>query len=295
LVIETGELEKRAEELTARLEKCSLCPRACGVNRLKDEKGYCRTGRKAKVSSYGPHLGEEPELVGAFGSGTVFFADCNLQCAFCQNYSLSHLGEGWETDATGLAGIMLSLAKRGCHNLNLVSPTHVIAQAVEALAIARRNGLSLPVVYNSGGYDSVATLKVLEGVVDIYMPDAKYAGGAAAEKFSDAPDYPEVMKEALKEMHRQVGDLVVDEDGIARRGLIIRHLVLPGNLAGTDEIVRFIAEEISVDSYVNVMEQYRPCGKAADYPEINRCPTLDEYRRAVEAAKAAGLHRFAFP
>ncbi len=284
-------MKTRAEEALRRLSSCRLCPRNCGSNRWEGETGYCRTGRFARVASFGPHFGEEPELVGKSGSGTIFFCGCNLRCVFCQNYSISQLDEGRETPAAALAEIMLSLQKQGCHNLNLVSPSHVVPQILEALAAARARGLDLPLVYNSGGYDRVETLRLLDGVIDIYLPDAKYADTEISGELSDAADYPQVMRAALKEMHRQVGDLVMDERGTARRGLMIRHLVLPHDLAGTKSILAFITREISVDSYVNVMAQYRPYGKGMEDLRINRALSRDEYRDAVEEAGKLGLHR----
>jgi putative pyruvate formate lyase activating enzyme len=267
------------------------------VDRTRGEKGFCRTGALAQVSSVGPHFGEEPELVGRNGSGTIFFSHCSLACTFCQNFEISQCGDGKEADAEGLAAMMLSLQRRGCHNINFVTPSHVVPQIAEALVIAAGKGLSVPLVYNSGGYDSVETLRLLEGVFDIYMPDAKYGSNAVAAGLSSAPDYVDVMKAALKEMHRQVGDLLIT-DGIAIRGMIIRHLVLPGGLAGTETVMRFIAEELSPDSYVNVMAQYRPQWHAAEaaltgpeYRALRRALTTDEFFSAVRSAQEAGLHR----
>jgi len=287
----TGELRRRVQEFRARLACCELCPRRCRVNRLAGEKGSCRTAAHAVVSSFGPHFGEEAPLVGRRGSGTIFFTHCNLRCLFCQNYSISQLGEGVEISAEELAGMMLALQSRGCHNINFVSPTHVIAQIVEALEIAVARGLKVPLVYNTGGYDSVETLKLLDGIVDIYMPDMKYADEETAWKLSGIRNYPEVNRAAVKEMHRQVGDLVVDDQGIAVRGLIIRHLVLPGGLAGTPEIMAFIARELSPNSYVNVMAQYRPCYKADQHPLLSRPLSREEYIEAVREARRAGLER----
>lgn len=286
-----GELRRRVQEFRTRLASCELCPRKCRVNRLAGEKGSCRTGVRAVVSSFGPHFGEEAPLVGRHGSGTIFFTHCNLRCLFCQNYSISQLGEGVEVTAEELAGMMLALQARGCHNINFVSPTHVIAQIMEALEIAVARGLKVPLVYNTGGYDSVETLKLLDGVVDIYMPDMKYADEETAWQLSGIHNYPEINRAAVKEMHRQVGDLVVDEDGIAVRGLIIRHLVLPGGLAGTAQIMEFIARELSPNSYVNVMAQYRPCYKAYQHPLLSRSITREEFTAAVREARRAGLER----
>lgn len=293
----TGELERRAAKAANLLRACTTCPRQCRVDRSGDERGFCRTGARAQVSSAGPHFGEEPELVGKNGSGTVFFAHCNLACTFCQNYGISQCGEGQNVDADELAAMMLALQRRGCHNINLVTPSHVVPQILEALVVAAEKGLSVPLVYNSGGYDSVETLRLLDGVVDIYMPDAKYGSNTIAADLSHAPDYVDVMKAALCEMQRQAGTLLV-LDGIAVRGLIIRHLVLPGNLAGTREVMRFIAEEISPDSFVNIMAQYRPAWHAAEvaaqdpaYRVLRRPITPREFREAVEMAREAGLYR----
>jgi putative pyruvate formate lyase activating enzyme len=284
-------LRERAEIALSHLESCDLCPRACGADRLMGELGYCRSGRLARVSSFTPHFGEEPPLVGAHGSGTIFMTGCNLACVYCQNYEISQLGEGREVSPTKLAEMMICLQEAGCHNINFVTPTHVIPQILEALVEAREMGLSVPLVYNSGGYDSVDTLRLLDGVFDIYMPDAKYGTDSAAKKYSGAPDYTRIMKAAILEMHRQVGPLEIDEDGIAVRGLLVRHLVLPEGLAGTAEVVRFLAEEVSLETYLNVMAQYRPCYKARSYPELSRPITLREYAEAVSLARVAGLDR----
>ncbi|MGB9902936.1 radical SAM protein [Methanothrix sp.] len=283
------ELQSRAEEAIRRLEHCEICPRRCGVNRIEGELGFCRTGRLAKVSSAGPHYGEEPPLVGYHGSGTIFFAGCNLACVFCQNYEISQLDMGVEVTPERLAGIMMHLQLTGCHNVNLVTPTHVVPQILEALVTAREMGLSIPLVYNSGGYDSVEMLRLLDGIIDIYMPDAKYGSDEMAIRYSNAPGYVEVMKAAIREMHRQVGDLVV-ENGIAVRGLLVRHLVLPNNLAGTEEVVRFISE-LSKNTYINIMDQYRPEYRADQHSELSRRITLSEYREALRLARAAGLSR----
>ena len=284
-------LNEKIELLYKKLLSCDICPRKCKVNRMEGEKGYCKTGVKAMVSSSGPHFGEESPLVGYSGSGTIFFTYCNLGCLFCQNYDISHLGYGEEVDEKKLALIMLKLKKMGCHNINFVTPTHVIPQILKALSFAIEGGLDLPLVYNTGGYDSVETLRILKGIFDIYMPDFKYFDPKVAKKYSNAEDYPLVVKEALKEMHTQVGDLVIDEKGIAKRGLLIRHLVLPENLAGTKDAMRFISEELSPNSYVNVMEQYRPEFKAKNFSILNRRITKDEYLSAIKMAKDAGLLR----
>jgi len=296
---------KRAWELAS---PCVLCGRRCLVERMKEAPdgreppmerisqeagpvGVCKTGKRAVVSSYGPHFGEEPPITGRRGSGTIFFSFCNLKCIFCQNYEIAHLGEGREVEDRELAAMMLDLQDMGCHNINLVSPTHVVPQILSALAIALGKGLRIPLVYNTGGYDALETVKLLDGVVDIYMPDMKYGTQEAASKYSLAPDYPKVNSAAVKEMYRQVGDLVTDRQGIAVRGLLVRHLVLPGNLAGTEVIVKFIADEISKDTYVNIMEQYRPYYKAVGDPVLGRRITVEEYRRAVRIAEEAGLTR----
>jgi putative pyruvate formate lyase activating enzyme len=243
------------------------------------------------VSSYGPHFGEESPLVGRHGSGTIFFANCNMTCIFCQNYTISQLGEGSTVTNEELAMMMLSLQNRGCHNINLVSPTHVVPQILEALQLAVSLGLHLPLVYNSGGYDSIATLRLLDGIIDIYMPDMKYADDATAERLSGIREYPSTNRVAVKEMHRQVGDLQINKEGFATRGLLIRHLVLPSGFAGTESTMNFIAREVSQDSYVNVMSQYRPCHNAFRVPEMARPLSIKEVREAIEMARKAGLNR----
>lgn len=285
-----AELRSRAEKALASLSRCYVCARACGVNRLADEQGPCQTGRYALVASAFPHHGEEPPISGWRGSGTIFFAGCNLACLFCQNWELSHFGEGAATSDEALAELMLRLQAAGCHNINLVSPSHVVPQFLAALAIAAEAGLHLPVVYNTGGYDSLATLRLLDGVVDIYMPDAKYADDATGERLSGVKHYWRVNRACLKEMHRQVGDLRL-ADGVAERGLLVRHLVLPANLAGTEAVARFLAEEVSPDTYFNVMAQYRPCYRAGEVPELCRGITRAEYAAALRAAREAGLWR----
>lgn len=272
------------------LESCQLCPRRCKVNRLKDEKGFCGIGRFAKVSSAFAHFGEEPELVGVSGSGTIFFSGCNLKCVYCQNFEISCLEEGKTLYPEELAEVMIRLQEFGCHNINFVTPTHVAPQILEALEIAIQKGLKIPLVYNCGGYENVEVIKILRGVIDIYMPDAKYSKKESAEKYSLAPDYWQILKEVLKEMHSQVGDLVC-EDGIAKKGLIIRHLVLPNNLAGSFEILDFIAKELSLNTYVNIMAQYRPCYKAYEFKELSRRITLSEYKEVIDYAKLIGLKR----
>jgi len=289
-LLDEGELTARRDQALAVLSECRLCPRECGVNRTDGETGFCRSGREALVASYGKHFGEEGPLVGYGGSGTIFFANCNLGCIFCQNYDISHLGHGQPVGPQRLAGMMIDLQQQGAHNINLVTPTHFLPQILEALVIATRRGLSVPLVYNCGGYESVAALKLLDGIVDIYMPDAKYSDREVAGQLSQACDYPERMKAAIAEMHRQVGNLQINDDGIAQRGLLVRHLVLPNNLVGTAEIMRFLAS-LSPNTYVNVMAQYRPCYRASEVEQINRRPTVEEYRQAVQTALDAGLHR----
>ena len=273
------------------LTECCVCPRHCGVNRPAGESGKCHITQEVMVSSYGPHFGEEAPLVGRHGSGTIFFTYCNLRCVFCQNYTISQLGEGSPVSREALAQMMLSLQEKGCHNINLVSPTHVVPYILEALELAVTMGLHLPLVYNSGGYDSVETLKLLDGIVDIYMPDMKYADAKTAEKLSGIQNYPEVNKAAVKEMHRQVGDLKIDKEGVAQRGLLIRHLVLPNGLAGTREVVRFLAREVSPHTYLNIMAQYHPGYKAFDVPPISRPVTQQEFSEAIELAHRHGLDR----
>lgn len=253
--------------------------------------GICRGGAAAKVSSVGPHYGEEPPLVGRGGSGTIFFAHCNLLCVFCQNYDISHWAQGPEVSAGELANYMVYLQSRGCHNINFVTPTHYVAQILEALPLAVEAGLRLPLVYNCGGYESMETLALLDGIIDIYMPDVKFWDPVVAQEFTTAEDYPRRMKEAVKEMHRQVGDLIMDERGIALRGLLIRHLVLPQDKAGTYQVLQFIAEEVSPHSYVNVMRQYRPAYKAREYPPLARRITEEEFARAIGIATNFGLIR----
>ncbi len=284
-------LKERASSALALLASCQICPRRCQVDRLNDERGYCRTGRWARVASYAPHYGEEPPLVGHSGSGTIFFSGCNLSCVFCQNWDISQEDQGHEVKAEELAKMMLALQDGGCHNINLVTPTHVVPQILEALVLAREEGLSVPLVYNSGGYDSAEALRLLDGIIDIYMPDAKYGQDGPALKYSAAPGYTTVNKAALKEMHRQVGDLQLDEEGIALQGLLVRHLVLPADAAGTEEVVRFISQEISVHTYLNVMAQYHPEYQACRYPELSRAITAREYAQALGLAQRAGLVR----
>lgn len=285
---ELWEKVRLSEEI---LKRCALCPRNCRVDRTSGEIGFCRTGDKPFVASWGPHFGEERPLVGRFGSGTIFFSYCNLGCIFCQNWTISHLGEGEEMSFERLAKIMLELQDTGCHNINLVTPTHQMPMILHSIAIASEMGLNIPIVYNCGGYESLEAIKTLDGVVDIYMPDFKYSNPEMALKYSKAKDYPEKAKAAIKEMHRQVGDLMIDERGIALRGLLVRHLILPEGIAGTKEVVRFIAEEISKNTYINIMDQYYPCYKAFEHPPLDRRITTKEYTEAVKMAMDAGLKR----
>jgi putative pyruvate formate lyase activating enzyme len=291
-LLDSGELQRRASEAHRRLEACDLCPRECSANRQKGTQGAaCRTGERAVVSSYNAHFGEEAPLVGCGGSGTIFFAWCNLQCQYCQNYEISQLGEGLETEPEQLADMMLRLQHAGCHNINFVSPSHVVPQILAGVVLAAQAGLSVPLVYNSGGYDSTKTLALLDGVFDIYMPDMKYSDEPTGRRLSKVRDYPRVNQAAVLEMHRQVGDLQVDGRGIAVRGLLVRHLVLPCGLAGSAEVVRFLTERVSANTYVNIMDQYRPCYRAREFPELNRRPSSAEVAEAVRLAQEAGLRR----
>lgn len=287
---ENGILDEIKNKLLEELGSCDLCPHKCKVNRNNDETGFCEIGRLAKVSNFSLHFGEEQELVGEGGSGTIFFSGCNLRCIFCQNYTLSHLGEGQIVTPQELAGMMLVLQNNGAENINFVTPTQVIAQIIEALPLAINKGLTLPLVYNCGGYENPEVLRLIKGIFDIYMPDIKYADDEIAAKFSCAPDYWEKVKAVIKEMYSQVGDLLIEE-GIAKRGLLLRHLVLPQRLAGSFEILDFIKEEISLDTYVNIMEQYRPCYRAGEFKELSRRLTDREYEEVIEYAQKIGLYR----
>jgi len=287
-----GELKERVRALKEIYKSCRLCPRQCGVNRAQGQKGFCRSTARVKVFSAHPHFGEERPLVGRRGSGTIFFSNCNLQCVFCQNWEINHRGDGTYLSDYELAELMLRVQDMGCHNINLVTPTHVVPNIVSAVRLAARRGLEIPLVYNCGGYESLEVLRLLDGIVDIYLPDFKYMDGEMAARYSSgARDYPEVAAAAIKEMHRQVGELIVDEDGIALRGLMIRHLVMPHNIAGTDRFVRWVAQELSPLTYVNIMAQYRPEYKAFQYPEIARRITREEYQQAIAWAVQAGLKR----
>jgi len=288
---ESRDLQHRIERARQILTSCTLCPRQCKVDRLTGELGICKTGESALVADYSPHFGEERPLVGKNGSGTIFFARCNLLCLFCQNFDISHHGCGTPVTDRQLADIMLDLQQQGCQNINFVTPTHVVPQILAALPFAIKDGLTVPLVYNCSGYETTETLELLDGIIDIYMPDFKFWKPESAALYAGAPDYPERARTALKEMHRQVGDLSLDRSGLAQRGLLIRHLVMPGGLGETEEILRFIASEISRDSYVNLMDQYHPCGRAADFWPLDKPLTVEDYRQAVEIAKQAGITR----
>jgi putative pyruvate formate lyase activating enzyme len=289
----SGQLHSRARRATERLSACRLCPRNCGADRLHGEVGTCKTARHALVTSAFPHLGEEDCLRGWRGSGTIFFASCNLRCVFCQNFDISQTDAGTAVSPEQLASVMLELQSLQCHNINFVTPSHVVPQILQALVIAVENGLRLPLVYNTSAYETVETLRLLDGVVDIYMPDFKFWTEGPARRYLRAKDYPEVARRALREMHRQVGDLKTDEKGLAKRGVLVRHLVMPDLPEETRSIMRFLAEEISLDTYVNVMPQYRPAGKVSPkkYPELNRCTNRAEFAEGVQLARDAGLWR----
>ena len=289
-LLRSGDFEERVRAAQAALRDCALCPWACHVDRTQ-KIGFCRTGAEAIVSSAFPHMGEEDPLTGVNGSGTIFFAQCNMRCQFCQNYEISQLGQGQPVSAERLAGMMLRLQAAGCHNINFVSPTHVIPQIIAAVYLAAQEGLRIPLVYNTGGYDAVEGLRLLDGIIDIYMPDMKYADATLAQKYSKIRDYPRHNRAAVREMHRQVGDLQLDEQGIATRGLLVRHLVLPEGIAGTAEIVRFLSEEISPNTYINVMGQYRPAWRVAErqIAPLNRPVTRQEVEEARAIARQAGL------
>lgn len=291
----SGELHRRVDEAITSLEECRVCPRDCAVNRLADKTAACHTGRYAQVASYFPHFGEEDCLRGWNGSGTIFFGMCNLRCVFCQNYDISQAEKSREVTPLRLAAMMLELQEIGCHNINFVTPEHVVPQVLEGLLVAIQAGLRLPIVYNTSAYDSMESLHHLNGVVDIYMPDFKFWDPQMALRYTLAKDYPDVARRTIKEMHRQVGPLVFDERGLAKRGLLVRHLVMPGDVAGTEHILRFLAEEVSPDTYVNVMAQYYPAGRVTmpkfkeKYGAINRHVSPDEFAHAVNLAKRLGL------
>jgi len=289
LNLKENEFDKRIKKAYKLLSPCQVCPRNCGVNRLEGEKGFCHSGKEIMISSYNSHFGEEPPLVGNFGSGTIFFTNCNLRCVYCQNYPISQLGNGNKVSLSKLAEIMLALQKRKCHNINLVTPTHFVPQILKSLKIAIEIGLRIPIVYNTSSYESVETLELLKGVIDIYLADARYADNEIAEKYSAAPNYFEVMKKSLKEMYRQVGNLIVNKEGIARSGLIVRHLVLPEGLSGTKKIMHFIAKEISSYTYISLMAQYFPAYNAKQFPALSRRINKEEYKEALHAFKEENL------
>jgi putative pyruvate formate lyase activating enzyme len=291
LQMEAWELADRVRSLKKLASPCRLCPRQCNSARTSGEFGYCNTGFGPFVSSVHPHHGEERPLVGTGGSGTIFLAGCNLGCTFCQNYDISHLGRGQVITVKALSEAMLSLQHSHCHNINFVSPSHQLHSIVEAVMLAADAGLSLPLVYNTGGYDSIEALRLLDGIFDIYMPDLKFTDSKTAGKLADAPDYPEIAMDAIREMHRQVGDLLTNDAGVAQRGLLIRHLVLPGGLAGSEAAFRFLAEEISTHTYLNIMAQYRPCFEAVGQPGIGDTLSQTDYVHALALARKYGLRR----
>lgn len=288
-VYHNGNLKKIIEKGFKILESCCLCPRRCRVNRINGQIGYCKTGVKPRVCSYLAHSGEEPPVSGKNGSGTIFFSYCNMACAYCQNYEFSQLGQGKETDFPELAGYMLKLQEAGCHNINLVTPTHVMPQILKALSLAIQKGLKIPLVYNTGGYELAEIIKMLEGIVDIYLADMRYAESEVARKYSDAADYPLYNQEAIKEMQRQAGVAQMDDHGIIIKGLIIRHLVLPNNLSGTEKIMRFLSQEISKETYLSLMSQYTPYYRAAEFKEISRRISPEEYAAAKKITRKYGL------
>jgi putative pyruvate formate lyase activating enzyme len=288
----SGELKRRVGMLGEMLKDCIVCPHQCHVNRTDNKRGFCRAGSSIQINSYGAHYGEEDILVGTGGSGTIFFSCCTLKCVFCQNCEISQNGEGYEISPEELSNIMLSLQKKGCHNINLVSPTHFVPQIIEAISIAAQKGLILPIVYNTGGYDDLNTLKLLDCIIDIYMPDIKFGDNYKAKKYTGSEGYYDIVRIAVKEMHRQVGDLVTDESGgLAVKGLLVRHLVMPNNIADTHAVLKFIADEISLDTVVNMMAQYYPAHKANTFPELARRITGEEFAKAVQIAQDLGLRR----
>jgi putative pyruvate formate lyase activating enzyme len=290
----TGELERRAEEAVKKLESCQVCPRDCKVNRLENNTAVCKTGRYAQVSSTFPHFGEEDCLRGWKGSGTIFFSMCNLRCVFCQNYDISQANKGREVKPQVLARMMIQLQEYGCHNINFVTPEHVVPQVLEALPFAVEMGLRLPIVYNTSAYDSLESLQLMDGIVDIYMPDFKFWNSEIAKEYVKAKDYPEAARNAIIEMYRQVGDLVLDEEDLAKRGVLVRHLIMPEGSAGTRETMHFLAKDVSPHTYVNIMDQYRPESKVSSekYPKLNRRITVDEHEEALRIAEEEGLYRF---
>lgn len=290
---QAGQISARVAAAWRHLQNCDLCARYCRIDRLKTIDGaVCRTGERARVHSYGPHHGEEDCLRGWNGSGAIFFSWCSLRCVFCLNWEISQKGIGRELEPAELADMMLKLQADGCHNINFVTPSHVVAQIIAAVEIAARRGLPLPLVYNTGGYDSPEALKLLDGIIDIYMPDMKYGDSTLARRYSKVRNYVEVNRAAVEEMHRQVGDLVIDEDGLAHRGLLVRHLVMPGGIAGIEQVAAFLAREISPRTYVNLMDQYYPCYRADEYPPLDRPITDEEFRAARRIAERCGITRF---
>jgi len=291
MLLRNGELYDRVEQARQMLQSCRVCPRHCAIDRTAGELGTCLVGSKALVASANPHFGEEFPIRGWYGSGTIFFAGCNLRCVYCQNFDINHEPNGQELDPGKLAGLMLDLQEQGCHNINFVSPSHQVPQMLEGILVAAQRGLRLPIVYNTSSYDDVDILKLLDGVIDIYMPDFKYADTVIGRRLSKVPDYPARAQEALTEMHRQVGDLELDDEGLAVCGVLVRHLVLPGGLAGTEEVMRFLASDISRDTYVNIMDQYHPAAKADRHPILNRSVMFSEVDEARNLAHACGLSR----
>ncbi len=285
------DIKERIEKAYALLEKCSVCPRKCGVNRLKGECGFCGVGKNPKVASYNVHYGEEPPISGSRGSGTIFFSGCSLRCIYCQNFPISQMRHGKEITTKQLADMMLYLESKQCHNINLVTPTHFVPQILKALSFAWKEGFDLPLVYNTSGYEATESLKLLEGIIDIYLPDMRYSDNRIAKKLSSVENYVEVNRKAVKQMYRQVGNLITDESGIARKGLIIRHLILPGNLARSEETFRFIKQEISESAHVSLMGQYFPSFKASSHVSIDRKITPEEYESVVESFFKTGLSR----
>lgn len=289
LNLSENEFQKRINQAYKFLESCKLCPHCCKVNRIAGQKGICRSTAELKISSFNAHFGEEPPISGVYGSGTIFFTNCTLRCIYCQNYPISQLSNGNTISVSDLSSIMLTLQKQRCHNINLVTPTHFVPQILKAVAQSRTSGLKIPLVYNTSGYESSETLKLLDGIIDIYLPDAKYAEDDVAEKYSKAEKYSLVNKDALREMYRQVGNLRMSKSGIAVSGLIIRHLVLPQNLSGTDKILTWVAENISKKTYISLMAQYFPAFQASEYPVLSSRISKDEYKRARKYFDNSGL------
>jgi putative pyruvate formate lyase activating enzyme len=289
LNLSESEFKERIKQAYQYLQSCQLCPHHCGVNRIIGQRGFCRSTVQVQISSYNAHFGEEPPISGIHGSGTIFFTNCTLRCVYCQNYPISQLGNGNSISVSDLSKIMLDLQKQKCHNINFVTPTHFVPQIIEAIGQSRSSGLHIPLVYNTSGYETLETLKLLEGIIDVYLPDAKYADDEIAEKYSQAENYFSVMKNALTEMHRQVGDLKVDQNGIAVSGLIVRHLVLPHNLAGTDKVLKWIAEKLSQETYISLMAQYFPAYQASTFPRLSRRINREEYRKAINIFDQCGL------